>query len=219
MSNHLRTPDPPIPPASVGRQRPHADRAAFDDNPAGVRPVRTAPSQSRAHRAPPRVASSSSAAIRDYRRRARRQRRGGRRARGAVRSLKRATNSVRRRRGGHPAGDRAGMLFDYDPASRAARFDESNSSQARWYRPHRRARTPISRAEAPHLVFGIGPAGTGKTCLAVALAIQMLAAPEVDRIILSRPAVEAGERLGFLPGDMARRSTRICARSTMRSTT
>jgi phosphate starvation-inducible PhoH-like protein len=52
------------------------------------------------------------------------------------------------------------------------------------------------------LVFGLGPAGTGKTYLAVAAAVQMLTAGRVDRIILSRPAVEAGERLGFLPGDL-----------------
>ena len=52
------------------------------------------------------------------------------------------------------------------------------------------------------LVFGIGPAGTGKTYLAVAKAISMLWNGQVERIILSRPAVEAGERLGFLPGDM-----------------
>ncbi|NKB20424.1 MAG: AAA family ATPase [Alphaproteobacteria bacterium] len=52
------------------------------------------------------------------------------------------------------------------------------------------------------MVFGIGPAGTGKTYLAVATAASMLISGEVDRIILSRPAVEAGERLGFLPGDL-----------------
>jgi len=52
------------------------------------------------------------------------------------------------------------------------------------------------------MVFGIGPAGTGKTYLAVAAAASMLVSGEVDRIILSRPAVEAGERLGFLPGDL-----------------
>jgi len=69
------------------------------------------------------------------------------------------------------------------------------------------ARTPtqdayiraFSRAE---LVFGIGPAGTGKTYLAVAHAAALLERGAIDRIILSRPAVEAGERLGFLPGDM-----------------
>lgn len=52
------------------------------------------------------------------------------------------------------------------------------------------------------LAFGIGPAGTGKTYLAVAVGVTMLIGGVVDRIILSRPAVEAGERLGFLPGDM-----------------
>ncbi|MAU40449.1 MAG: phosphate starvation-inducible protein PhoH [Kordiimonas sp.] len=52
------------------------------------------------------------------------------------------------------------------------------------------------------MVFGLGPAGTGKTFLAVAQAVSQLMGGHVDRIILSRPAVEAGERLGFLPGDM-----------------
>ena len=52
------------------------------------------------------------------------------------------------------------------------------------------------------LVFAIGPAGTGKTYLAVAMAVSLMMEGQVDRIILSRPAVEAGERLGFLPGDM-----------------
>ncbi len=52
------------------------------------------------------------------------------------------------------------------------------------------------------LVFGIGPAGTGKTYLAVAVAVAMLTRGRIERIILSRPAVESGERLGFLPGDV-----------------
>jgi phosphate starvation-inducible PhoH-like protein len=69
------------------------------------------------------------------------------------------------------------------------------------------ARTPTQDAyirafDRAELVFGIGPAGTGKTYLAVAYAAQMLERGAVERIILSRPAVEAGERLGFLPGDM-----------------
>ncbi len=55
---------------------------------------------------------------------------------------------------------------------------------------------------ARELVFGIGPAGTGKTYLAVAAAVSMYLEGRVEKIILSRPAVEAGERLGFLPGDM-----------------
>ena len=69
------------------------------------------------------------------------------------------------------------------------------------------ARTPVQDAymramERSELVFGVGPAGTGKTYLAVAHAAQLLERGVVDRIILSRPAVEAGERLGFLPGDV-----------------
>jgi phosphate starvation-inducible PhoH-like protein len=55
---------------------------------------------------------------------------------------------------------------------------------------------------ANELAFGIGPAGTGKTYLAVAVAVNMFIGGHVERIVLSRPAVEAGERLGFLPGDM-----------------
>jgi len=53
--------------------------------------------------------------------------------------------------------------------------------------------------------FGVGPAGTGKTYLAVACAVQALAEETVDRIVLARPAVEAGERLGFLPGDIGQK--------------
>jgi phosphate starvation-inducible protein PhoH and related proteins len=69
------------------------------------------------------------------------------------------------------------------------------------------ARTPTQDAyvralERSELVFGVGPAGTGKTYLAVAHAAQLLERGAIDKIILSRPAVEAGERLGFLPGDM-----------------
>ena len=60
----------------------------------------------------------------------------------------------------------------------------------------------LQQIENNDLVFGIGPAGTGKTYLAVAMAVSMLVSKAVRRIILARPAVEAGERLGFLPGDM-----------------
>ena len=55
---------------------------------------------------------------------------------------------------------------------------------------------------AHEVVFGLGPAGTGKTYMAVAMAVDALKKRQVERIVLSRPAVEAGERLGFLPGDM-----------------
>lgn len=69
------------------------------------------------------------------------------------------------------------------------------------------ARTPTQSAyiralQSCEMVFGTGPAGTGKTYLAVAYAAGCLERGEVDRLVLSRPAVEAGERLGFLPGDM-----------------
>jgi len=53
-----------------------------------------------------------------------------------------------------------------------------------------------------NLAFGLGPAGTGKTYLAVAMAVAMMEAGKVERLILSRPAVEAGERIGFLPGEL-----------------
>jgi phosphate starvation-inducible PhoH-like protein len=68
-----------------------------------------------------------------------------------------------------------------------------------------RSATQIPYMEAlarDEIIFALGPAGTGKTYLAVAQAVAMLITGAVDRLILSRPAVEAGERLGFLPGDM-----------------
>ena len=70
-------------------------------------------------------------------------------------------------------------------------------------RPKTAGQKRYTDAIATNIVtFGIGPAGTGKSYLAVALAVQALQAQQVDRIILTRPAVEAGERLGFLPGDI-----------------
>ena len=95
-----------------------------------------------------------------------------------------------------------GSLFDYDPAAPRPTFEEINLRK-RPVRARTAAQDAYIRALKRHaLVFGTGPAGTGKTWLAVAQAVQMLERKEVDRIILSRPAVEAGERLGFLPGDM-----------------
>ena len=63
----------------------------------------------------------------------------------------------------------------------------------------------IRAMDKAELIFGVGPAGTGKTYLAVAYAAALLERGAVDRIILSRPAVEAGERLGFLPGDLTQK--------------
>jgi phosphate starvation-inducible PhoH-like protein len=94
-----------------------------------------------------------------------------------------------------------GSLFDYDAGARA------NVEEIHLRKRHVRARTPaqdgyIRALKRNALVFGAGPAGTGKTWLAVAYAVALYERKEVDRIVLSRPAVEAGERLGFLPGDM-----------------
>ena len=77
-------------------------------------------------------------------------------------------------------------------------------------RPDLHGRTPhqvdyIEKILEHDLTFGIGPAGTGKTYLAVACAVDALERDKVKRIILARPAVEAGERLGFLPGDLAQK--------------
>ena len=66
----------------------------------------------------------------------------------------------------------------------------------------RRQREYLNTIHKHDIVIGIGPAGTGKTYLAVAKAVEALARKKVKRIILARPAVEAGESLGFLPGDL-----------------
>jgi phosphate starvation-inducible protein PhoH and related proteins len=95
-----------------------------------------------------------------------------------------------------------GSLFDYDPTTVRPSFEEINLRK-RPVRARTAAQDAYIRALRRHaLVFSTGPAGTGKTWLAVAHAVQLFERKEVDRIILSRPAVEAGERLGFLPGDM-----------------
>lgn len=95
-----------------------------------------------------------------------------------------------------------GSLFDFDPATSRQSFEEINLRK-RLVRARTLAQDAYIRALRRHaLVFGTGPAGTGKTWLAVAYAVALFERKEVDRIILSRPAVEAGERLGFLPGDM-----------------
>ncbi|NEN76110.1 PhoH family protein [Pelistega sp. NLN82] len=88
--------------------------------------------------------------------------------------------------------------------------DENSVFNLRVRKNDLRPRTPRQRDYLQHILhnditFGVGPAGTGKTWLAVACAIDALERDNVQRIILTRPAVEAGERLGFLPGDLAQK--------------
>jgi phosphate starvation-inducible PhoH-like protein len=92
-----------------------------------------------------------------------------------------------------------------EPAEPSAAADDEVliRTDKRHISPRTPAQARYLRAMRQHdLVFGIGPAGTGKTYLAVAMGVALLRQRQVDRLILSRPAVEAGERLGFLPGDM-----------------
>jgi len=113
-----------------------------------------------------------------------------------------------------------GMTMDKGEVDGAIRMAEASAtgtgpklsvaSEEYMIRTPKRVITPRTPMQASYvadmrrheLVFGLGPAGTGKTYLAVAKAVEMMQDGSVDRIILSRPAVEAGERLGFLPGDM-----------------
>jgi phosphate starvation-inducible protein PhoH and related proteins len=88
--------------------------------------------------------------------------------------------------------------------------DAHGALQLRVKRADLQGRTPNQRAYLKNILthditFGIGPAGTGKTYLAVACAVDALEREAVKRIVLTRPAVEAGERLGFLPGDLAQK--------------
>ena len=95
-----------------------------------------------------------------------------------------------------------GSLFEYDAKAAKSQFETINLRK-RPVRARTAAQDSYIRALKRHeMVFGVGPAGTGKTWLAVAYAAQLFERKEVDRIVLTRPAVEAGERLGFLPGDM-----------------
>ncbi|MFA5121177.1 PhoH family protein [Zavarzinia sp.] len=123
---------------------------------------------------------------------------------------KRALRDLYRRlESGHDIGP-----GDVDGAVRLAEAAEGEEIPANAPLPGIRTgrRTILARTQAQaaylealgrnELVFGLGPAGTGKTYLAVAVAVAMLLDRRVDRLVLSRPAVEAGERLGFLPGDM-----------------
>ena len=100
----------------------------------------------------------------------------------------------------HPAGAGRARRQEPQPVARGRRRSAPASAASRRARA---AQAAYIKAMREHeLVFGLGPAGTGKTYLAVAAAVDLLMTGTVERIILSRPAVEAGERLGFLPGDL-----------------
>jgi len=103
--------------------------------------------------------------------------------------------------------ERALAVLSREPA---ARLDEVFREEVFAVAPRRTVapksqnqRTYLEAIRSSDLTFGIGPAGTGKTYLAVAMAVQALTSRQVQRLILTRPAVEAGEKLGFLPGDLA----------------
>jgi phosphate starvation-inducible PhoH-like protein len=103
-----------------------------------------------------------------------------------------------------------GALLDADPDVDLESFFHDSAASSASKDTHKRvvARTQaqkdyIEAIRSSHLTFGLGPAGTGKTYLAVAMAVEALLSGEVKRIILTRPAVEAGEHLGYLPGDLA----------------
>ena len=108
-----------------------------------------------------------------------------------------AAGGERVRNAEHPAGEGSSLIGDEAPLLRTRRADL-----------HGRTPNQIAYLDAIRthdISFGIGPAGTGKTYLAVACAVDALERDTVKRIVLVRPAVEAGERLGFLPGDLAQK--------------
>jgi phosphate starvation-inducible PhoH-like protein len=97
------------------------------------------------------------------------------------------------------------MIAEDDEADLKAVFSDAIAvpSRKKWITPKTRGqKTYVDAIRGHDMVFGIGPAGTGKSFLAVAMAVSALMKREVARIVLTRPAVEAGERLGFLPGDL-----------------
>lgn len=100
----------------------------------------------------------------------------------------------------HPLFPRSGNPAGWDPLGGDDRRDQS---YVRKVKPQSANQQTLMDAIAEHnLVVALGPAGTGKTYLAISSAVEALEAGRVDRIVLSRPAVEAGESIGYLPGDM-----------------
>lgn len=109
-----------------------------------------------------------------------------------------------------PIADEQLQLLLVEAGAEAPADAAAPSLQLHTRRKDLAARTPnqqryLERILSHDLSFGIGPAGTGKTYLAVACAVDALERHQVQRIVLTRPAVEAGERLGFLPGDLAQK--------------
>lgn len=105
-------------------------------------------------------------------------------------------------------GELKGIINMYDPKNRIE--DSENLADSIFVKAGKKTLRPRSKKQLEYfelarnrqMVFCQGPAGTGKTYLAVAFAVSMLKSGQVEKIILTRPAVEAGERLGFLPGDL-----------------
>ncbi len=114
-------------------------------------------------------------------------------------------------RAARPIGEQALQMAIADTVGRSDEpTDDPDAIVLRTRRTDLEGRTPNQRQYLRHILghdmsFGIGPAGTGKTFLAVACAVDALERTQVQRIVLTRPAVEAGERLGFLPGDLAQK--------------
>jgi phosphate starvation-inducible PhoH-like protein len=113
---------------------------------------------------------------------------------------------ARARHAGEPAIEREPDL----PSTRRADPDDATHIVLHTRRADLRGRSPnqldyLANIRSHDITVGVGPAGTGKTFLAVACAVDALERSEVQRIVLTRPAVEAGERLGFLPGDLAQK--------------
>jgi phosphate starvation-inducible PhoH-like protein len=109
-----------------------------------------------------------------------------------------------------PIGEDHVQLLLAGDSSMPLQADEPGAAVLHTRRQELRARTPnqalyLESIASHDITFGIGPAGTGKTYLAVAAAVDALERGSVQRIVLTRPAVEAGERLGFLPGDLTQK--------------